>query len=88
MQPTQKSDGTSDRSDVRLRVEIFDALMAREGAKSVERQAEVLGLHRSTLFRIRSGETAPNLTTAMQMAAACKTTVDALFERVATERVA
>lgn len=84
MQATQKSDGTSirDDADVRLRIEVYDALAAARGATTVVAQAKLHGVHRATLFRIRSGERLPSLELAMRMAADLGTTVEALFEQV------
>lgn len=81
MTATQKSDAATDGTDVRLRVAVFDALMSARGHDTVVSQAEALDVHRSTLFRMRAGETAPNLDLAMKMAAFCNTTVEVLFER-------
>ena len=86
MTATQKSDAPAAADEVRLRVRVFDALMSTRGHHTVAAQAEAMDVHRSTLFRIRSGETVPNLELAMKMASACGTTVEVLFERV--QRVA
>lgn len=75
--PSQTSDTV-----VRLRVEVFDALMAAKGVTSVAEQARVVGVHRATIFRLRAGS-GTSARTAMKLAAACRTTVDKLFERVA-----
>lgn len=83
MPPTQKTDAPTDGTDVRLRVAVFDALMSARGHDTVVAQAEALNVHRSTIFRMRDGENAPNLKLAMRMAAFCNTTVEVLFERTA-----
>ncbi|MDR7278898.1 hypothetical protein [Catenuloplanes atrovinosus] len=87
---TQTCDTESHESDVppsvRLRVEVFDALMAGRGHRTVAAQADALGVNRSTLFRLRAGETVPNLDLAMTMAAVAGTKVEALFERAESSR--
>lgn len=82
MTVTPKSDTQSFRDDfdAKLRLEVYDALSATRGARTVAAQAEMHGIHRATLFRIRSGERTPSLELAMKMAADLGTTVEALFE--------
>jgi DNA-binding XRE family transcriptional regulator len=82
MTATQKSDAPAlrDDFDARLRLEVYDALAATKGAPTVVAQARLHGIHRATLFRIRSGERAPSLELALKMAADLSTTVEALFE--------
>jgi DNA-binding XRE family transcriptional regulator len=65
---------------VRLRVEVFDALMNRKGITFVAAQARELGVSRSNLFRLRTGATEPGLGLAMKMARLAGTTVEVLFE--------
>jgi DNA-binding XRE family transcriptional regulator len=82
MMVTPKSDATSPRNDfdARLRLEVYDALAAAKGAATVVAQAQLHGIHRATLFRIRSGERSASLELAMKMAADLGTSVEALFE--------
>lgn len=82
MTATQKSDAPAlrDDFDARLRLEVYDALATTKGAPTVVSQARLHGIHRATLFRIRSGERAPSLELAMKMASDLSTTVEALFE--------
>ena len=54
--------------------------MAAKGVSSVVDQARAVGVHRSHLFRVRSGEVQPGLGLAMKLARAAGTTVEALFE--------
>jgi DNA-binding XRE family transcriptional regulator len=70
---------------VRLRVNVLDALMQQQGVQSVAGQAERVGVNRSTLFRLRNGETVPSVDLAMRIAAAAGTTVEVLFERVTAD---
>lgn len=84
MQATQKSDAEtpqSDGADIRLRLEVYDALALQKGKKTVVAQAAMHGVNRSTLFRIRNGERSPSLELAIRMATDLGTTVEALFER-------
>lgn len=84
MQATQKSDAQTppgDGPDIRLRLEVYDALALTKGAKTVVAQAEMHGVHRATLFRIRNGERLPSLELAIRMATDLGTSVEALFER-------
>jgi DNA-binding XRE family transcriptional regulator len=84
MEATQKSDASapgSDGADIRIRLEVYDALAQAKGAKTVVAQAEMHGVHRATLFRIRNGERLPSLELAIRMASDLGTTVEALFER-------
>jgi len=82
MPPTQKSDAPSSKADaaVRLRVDEYDRLAAKKGAKTVVAAAGLHRLARTTLFDYRSGRKTPNLATAMNMAADLGTTVEKLFE--------
>lgn len=83
MTPLQKDNAPPHRSDaLRLRVELFDRLMATRGVLTVVEQARAVGVHRATLFRLRAGDGGTNAKVAMRMADACGTTVEQLFERV------
>ena len=84
MEATQNSDASPSENDakVRLRVEVYDALAAQRGAKTVVAQAKLHEIGRQHLFDIRSGRGRPSLSLAMRMAADMGTTVEALFERV------
>lgn len=83
MEATQNSDASPAENDVkvRLRVEVYDALAAKRGVKTVVAQAKLHGVGRQHMFRIRAGNR-PSLSVAMRMAADLGTTVEALFERV------
>lgn len=65
---------------MRLRIDVYDRLAARKGAKTVVAAAGLHGMGRTQLFDYRSGRKTPNLTTAMQMADDLGTTVDKIFE--------
>lgn len=67
----------------RLRCEVVDALMAAQKVKSKAEQARRFGIHRTHWARIRSGETAPTLETAMRIASVARTSVEALWGRAA-----
>lgn len=78
-----KGDGPAPKADVelRLRLEVYDALAKSKGVDTVVGQARLHGVHRGHMFRIRSGEQLPSLPLAMRMAVDLGTTVEALFER-------
>lgn len=80
---TTSGDATTIKNDapVRLRVSVHDALTARKGALNVREQAALHGIHRSTMFRLRSGERVASLELAMKMAADLDVPVEVLFER-------
>ncbi|MEU7620508.1 hypothetical protein AB0B27_31075 [Micromonospora rifamycinica] len=82
MQATQKSDASTPRSDakIRLRLEVYDALAAQRGTRTVAAQARLHGIGRQGMSRIRAGKHLPRLPLAMRMASDMGTTVDALFE--------
>ncbi|HEY8452718.1 MAG: hypothetical protein FWJ87_01030 [Micromonosporaceae bacterium] len=63
---------------------VHDALAARKGALNVREQAALHGIHRSTMFRLRSGERVASLELAMKMAADLDVPVEVLFERTRT----
>lgn len=83
MQQTPKHDAPMPTGDaeVRLRVEVYDALAAGKGLKTVVAQAARHGVGRQHMFDIRSGKRRPSVGLAMKMAADLETTVEALFER-------
>lgn len=74
--PTPMADG-----QLKLRVNVLDALMAVKGIRTREGQAEAVGISRTHWVKIRSGEVVPNLETAMRVAQAAGTTVEVLFGR-------
>lgn len=84
MEATQKRDASAARNGarVRLRMEVYDALAAKRDVTTPVDQAELHGISRSQMYRIRSGEWQPSLPLAMRMAGDLGTTVDALFEWV------
>lgn len=85
-QASQRPDDDSQDPDgllpVRLRVNVFDSAMALRGIRTVGAQARLVGVGRSTMFRIRNGTGEVTLSRALRMAELCRTTVDDLFERV------
>lgn len=85
MGATRNSDAPPADSDakVRLRVEVYDALAEKRGAKTVVAQAALHGCGRQHMFDIRAGRSLPSLPLAMRMAEDLETTVEALFGRVA-----
>jgi DNA-binding XRE family transcriptional regulator len=64
-----------------LRTDTFDGLVKeRWGDVSETELARLIGVDRTTLYRIREGKVTPTLETAMRMAEALGTTVEDLFE--------
>jgi DNA-binding XRE family transcriptional regulator len=84
MAVTTKVDAPASRGDapVRLRVDVYDALAAAKGYKTVEAQATWHGLNRATLFDLRAGKTSPLLATAMGIAADLGVAVEVVWERL------
>lgn len=77
--PTRGTGATP--SPVRLRTHLFDQLVEKRwGDVSEIELARLLGIDRTTLYRIREGKVTPTLETAMRMAEALSTTVEELFE--------
>ncbi|HEU4541745.1 MAG TPA: hypothetical protein VFR23_11525, partial [Jiangellaceae bacterium] len=68
MEVTTLGDVEMPRNDapVRLRVHVYDALAAAKGVKKVVQQAALHGVHRSAMFRLRSGERSASLDLAMR----------------------
>lgn len=85
MQATHKRDASTPQSDakIRLRLEVYDALAAKQNVRRVVAQARLHGIGRQHMFNIRSGRHLPSLPLAMRMASDMGTTVDALFEKIA-----
>jgi len=86
MQATRNDDASPTPSDakIRLRIEVYDALATRKNVKHVVAQARLHGIGRQHMFDIRAGRHLPSLPLAMRMAADMGTTVNALFEQVAS----
>ena len=83
MEATGKSNAESPKAnDIRLRVEVYDALAARKGLTSVTGQAKKHGIGRTHMSLIRAGRKGVSLPLAMRMANDLDTTVEALFGRV------
>lgn len=85
MAATPKSDGAAlkDDADIRLRLEVYDALARTKGADTVVAQAAMHGVGRQHMSEIRGHKKRPSLKLAIRMAADLGTTVEALFERMA-----
>jgi DNA-binding XRE family transcriptional regulator len=79
--PARTPSGVTDDAKVRLRRDVYEALVAERGAVSVAEQVDLIGLPRKTLYRIRRGD-APSLASAMKIADALGVPMSALFERV------
>lgn len=83
MEATPKEDAATHEGDatVRLRLEVYDALVETKGASTVVAQAALHGVGRQHMFDIRAGRKLPSIKLAMRMAADLGTSVEALFER-------
>lgn len=68
----------------RLRTDVYRALAAVKGYKTVEDLARLHGLNRATLFDLLGGKTQPLLGTAMRMASDLGVAVEVIWERVAS----
>jgi hypothetical protein len=82
VEPTDLKDAPTQTSDVRvrLRVEVYDALAAAKGKRTVAAQALWHEVGRSTLFRLRAGEM-PRTDTATRMAADLGVAFEVIWER-------
>jgi transcriptional regulator with XRE-family HTH domain len=76
--------GSISGTTLRLRADVFDALAAERGARTLRQQAALTGVSRSTLSRIRRGEGLPSLDVAMQLAEKFGVPISVLFERTGT----
>lgn len=85
MPATPNSDGAApkDDADIRLRLEVYDALAKSKGADTIVAQAALHGVGRQHMSEIRGHKKRPSLRLAIRMAADLGTTVEALFERTA-----
>lgn len=70
---------------IRLRADIFDARTLQLNATTEVDRAQLCGVDRTTLYRIRHGKTTPSLELAMDMASRLGVTVEQLFEQVTDE---
>lgn len=70
---------------IRLRADVFDQRSGQLGASTEVERAQLCGVDRTTLYRIRNGKTTPSLELAMDMAARLGVTVEELFEQVTDE---
>lgn len=75
--------GLMDDTRIRLRTDIYDQAVAAKGVKSINEQVSLTGISRSTLWRIRRGES-PNLVSAIRISDALGVPLQVLFERVDT----
>lgn len=67
---------------VRLRVQVFDALTASQGAHTEMDRAHLIGIHLTTMYRIKLGQMTPRLDLAMRIADQLGVRVEDLFELV------
>lgn len=84
MPETPQPDATTAGGDsriLRLRRDVYDRLAAAKGCNTADQQAQLHGLHRSTLFRWRRGDSGPLLATAVRIARDLDASVEELFEQ-------
>ncbi len=79
-----RSDNPATSPAVALRVAVFDNLTAGLGATNDTARARLLGIDRATIRRYRTRQYEPSMGVAMRMAEILHTTVDHLFEQVAS----
>lgn len=70
------------RIRVRLRVDAYDTLARKAGLHAITNQAELHGLSRSTMHRLRAGSVDPSAVTVMVVARDLGVDVGELFELV------
>lgn len=75
-----RSESATPPAPIRLRTNIFDALLADINAGTETERARLFDMDRTTLYRIRKGKVTPTLEVAMRMAERLGTTVEELFE--------
>jgi DNA-binding XRE family transcriptional regulator len=64
-----------------LDVDLLDHLMAKRGVTSVKAMADLMGVHRSTMFEWRAGSLEMSFKNALKLADLAGTTVIKLFPR-------
>jgi len=79
--PTETNRGIRVASRIRLRTDVFDTLTEQRGATTDTARAQLCGMDRTNLLRIRHGQT-PSLELAMHMAGQLGVRVEDLFEQV------
>jgi DNA-binding XRE family transcriptional regulator len=78
-----ENDRGKNTTAIRLRNELFDELTERLGATNDTARAQLVGVDRKTLWRIKQAKFTASLEVAVRMADRLGTTVDELFEQVA-----
>lgn len=76
--PARSSSATP--SPIRLRTDVFDRLAAERGAVNKADMARLVGIDRTTLWRIRERKVTPTSETALQIAQRLGVAVEDLFE--------
>ncbi len=78
--PTDDAKSPTSYDGVRLRLDVYDRLAHRRGATTPTEQAELHGISRGHMYRLRTGAKTPRLDLAMRIASDLGTTVEKLFE--------
>lgn len=79
MQATDSRIEATTAAPRRLDVALFDQLTSAKKAQTIDEKAALVGMHRSTLFRLRNGELDLALSRAMSMAETLGVSVEKLF---------
>lgn len=80
MAATPERGNAATLSIIRFRADVFDLLAEKAGAEGESDRAALVGIDRTTLYRIRQGQVTPTLPVAMQMAMRVGAQVEELFE--------
>lgn len=70
---------------IRLRRDVYDAIIRERGATMVQDQVRLTGVPQKTLYRIRSGAS-PSFANAMRISRALGMPIAALFESVEADQ--
>lgn len=81
MTATQSRTDATDAGRLRLQVDLFDRLAAKQDANTLQERADLIKVDRATLIRWRQGQTEPSLNDAVRVAAILGTRVDRLWQR-------
>lgn len=81
MAATNSRTAATDAPTRRLDWKLFDRLTTAQGAKTIDEKAALVGVHRSTIFRLKAVEDPldPSLALASHMAEILGTKIDRLF---------
>lgn len=75
----------TDEPSFRLRRDVFEALAAKRGADTIDQQADLTGVSRASLVRIRGGKS-PSLRNAARIAQALGVEIHVLFKQTGADQ--